>query len=445
MKFFTTSKISENIHETPEGYLVCIGVSIARTGEMEYAPGETPLEPGPTGMVIISREADEVFKPETIASFQAKAVTIQHPSSFVSPDNWAQLSKGVLQNVRRGTGEQANDLIADLLITDSLAIELVKNGLREVSCGYEAEYLQTGVGRGTQKNIIGNHLALVDEGRAGSAYAINDHKGKGSAMSLKEKLKAHFHKAHNEAIEIAETADKAACDAPKEKDMGGVMVTGYDEVMKAVKDLGEKISAMAPKSKDASTEPTENMPAKVVAKDDEVAPGLEARMAKLEAAVSKLLEMQSMNGDADPGDVDGGEMAEDDDMGMEGEMVGDDDDQFGSMTGDGASRVEILAPGMKASGKDIKVKALKAAYSTTDGKTVIDQFTAGSIPDFKNEKFVEVLFTAVSEILKSTRSKELSKARTHDFRSNIGQPEGVMTAEKMNEMNAAYYASRTSH
>src|ERR1019366_7797155 len=99
MKFYTTSKISENMHETPEGYLVCVGVSIARTGEMSYGPGETPLEVGPDGIVLVTRDAKEVFRPETIASFEGKAVTLAHPTEFVSPINWTVLTKGVLQNI----------------------------------------------------------------------------------------------------------------------------------------------------------------------------------------------------------------------------------------------------------------------------------------------------------------------------------------------------------
>src|SRR4051812_19813956 len=99
MKFYTTSKISEHIHETPEGYLVCVGVPIARTGEMEYGPGETPLESGPDGKVIISRDPDEVFRLQTMASFEGKAVTIMHPTEFVSPENWKELAKGSIQNI----------------------------------------------------------------------------------------------------------------------------------------------------------------------------------------------------------------------------------------------------------------------------------------------------------------------------------------------------------
>ena len=448
MKFYTTSKISENIHETPEGYLVCIGVPIARTGEMVYGEGETPLETDDEGKILIDREEDEVFRPETIASFEGKPVTITHPTEFVDPKNWSRLCKGVLQNVRRGEGENKNDLIADLLITDQVAIGLVKNGLREVSCGYEAEYTQTDEGRGLQTKIIGNHLALVEQGRAGSAYAINDHKGKG-AMKFKEKITAIFARAQDEAMKVAEDAageekkdDKKDDKAKDVSTMGSKSapaevkatdVGAYDELTKMVKDLGEKIAAMA-KPADASTEPTENEPAKVDAKDDEVASSLEDRMKALETAVAKILEGQSMDDKAD------GDESEDADE-EDGESE-DDDFEESTMTGDTASRIEILAPGLKSLGKDIKeakAKAIKAAYATKDGKTIIDSLTGGKAPELKDEARVNTLFIAASELLKHSRQSELSSTKqVRDSISDV-QPKGYKTAEQMNEFNAKHY------
>lgn len=442
MKFYVTSKISENMHETPEGYLLCLGVPIARTGEMTYGRGESPLEPGDDGKVIVTRDKDAIFSPETMASFEGKAVTIGHPDDFVSPENWSQLTKGVIQNVRRGTGANENDLIADLLITDSKAIELVKAGLREVSCGYEADFIQAGIGRGVQESIIGNHLALVDQGRAGSSYAINDSKtGKGSRMKLKDKIQAIFAKAQDEAMKVAE--DSANTETPVEKkgfvsmdDMKSYLDGKFEAMMGGKKKEGE----------DASTQPTESAPAKVVAKDDEVAPGLEDRLAKLEAAVAKLLESQVAPkvGDED-GDED--EVSDEDceDEDGDDDMVGDEDSDKKALVGDAASRVEILAPGMKASGKDVKARAIKTAYATKDGKAVIDQLTGGKAPELKDEKQVNTLFIAASELLKANRNTEFSKTKTRDSDSTVSASRGVVTAEKMNEINQKHWATRSSH
>jgi hypothetical protein len=435
MRFYATSKISENLYETPEGFLVCPGVAIARTGEMVYGPRETPLTPGEDGRVVVDRDEEEVFRPETIASFEGKPITIQHPEEFVDPQNWKDLAKGVLQNVRRGEGGQSNDLIADLLITDSVAIDLVKSGLREVSCGYEAEYVETGVGKGKQKNIIGNHLALVYEGRAGSAYAIKDHKGR-FTMKLKEKIKSIFAKAQDEALQAAEDAPEEMAKKPEGSEM-------YDELMKAVKDLGEKVAAFAPKKeeKDASTQPTESTPAEVVAKDEEVAPGLEERLAKLEAMVAKLVgaESKEVGDDEEVEAEEMGDEKEDEEKSEDAKGCDEKEDEK-EMTGDAASRVEILAPGMSPEGKEFKAKALKIAYGTTDGKAVIDAFTSGQAPDLKNKQIVEMLFIAASELLKERRAASFARTQVGDMASH-GKV-GEMTPEKLNEVYAKYWANK---
>ena len=438
MKFYTTSKLSENMHETPEGYLVCIGVAIARTGEMIYGPGETPLEAGIDGKTVVDRKQEEVFRPETIASFEGKSVTIQHPSDFVSPENWKQLTKGILQNVRRGMGEQENDLVADLLITDSVAITLVKSGLREVSCGYEADYVQTGIGRGMQTKIVGNHLALVEEGRAGSSYAINDHKGKGLKMTIGEKIKAIFAKAQDEAMKVADMNTET----PEAK----TGFVSYDDFKKWSDDFGSKMdSFMGKKGGDASTAPTENEPAKIVAKDEEKpkeemkskdaeAEELEKKKAARDAWIDAQMEKESKAAEDDKEDGDGEEEVADDDMGEE----------EGALVGDSASRIEILAPGLKATGKDAKAKALVAAYATKDGKIAIDHFTGGKAPNTKDELLVNAIFIGASELLKSTRSAELAGTRTRD--NSVATPaKGAMSPEQVNELNQKHYANRAAN
>jgi hypothetical protein len=429
MKYFAT-KLSKNMAETPEGFLICLNVPIARVGEYEYGEGETPLKTDDNGIVVITRDEDEVFSEETIASFEGKAFTIKHPEEFVNPKNWSQLAKGVMQNVRRGEGENKDDLVADILITDDFAISLVKNGLRGLSCGYEAEYTQTGKGRGKQTKIVGNHLALVEEGRAGTSYAINDEKGVNMKnKTLAEKLKTLFGKAIDEATKDEEKpADKK--DEKKSED-----AAGYDELVKMVKDLSEKIGAMKPESKDeeeSEGEDEEEAPAKKDKKDgegeDDEASGMEERLKALEAAVAKILEKMQ------PEDEESEEESEDEDSEEESE-----DEPEVMATGDTASRAEILAPGIKANSKEIKVKALKAAYGTKDGKQVIDQLTGGKSPDYDKADKVETLFIAASELLKVSRNKELSSTKkTLDFQS-VFDTQGPMTAEKMNELNAKIY------
>lgn len=176
-KFYATNKISERISETPEGFLICEDVAITREGDLIYAPFETPIEPG-DGNTVISRTAEDINDPKTIASFEGKPVTLNHPNEFVTPDNWKDVAVGTVQNVRPSKLKDGTAvLIADLLITDSEAIKKVKsNDFREVSCGYDADYVSIAPGRGRQESIVGNHVALVSAGRCGPDCAILDHK-----------------------------------------------------------------------------------------------------------------------------------------------------------------------------------------------------------------------------------------------------------------------------
>ena len=164
--------ISPNQLETGEGFLICRNVPIARTGAQDYR-GDEVGKPG-EAVVKVIRPEEEVFSPAAIASFEGKPFTDDHPPVLLNPDNVSAYEKGHVQNVRRGSGEFSDFLLADIHIHDAATISAVKNGKREISCGYEVEYEDNGDGTLKQKNIRGNHVALVDSARAGSKAAIMD-------------------------------------------------------------------------------------------------------------------------------------------------------------------------------------------------------------------------------------------------------------------------------
>ncbi|MDU4960188.1 MAG: DUF2213 domain-containing protein [Sporomusaceae bacterium] len=174
MRAFYGTRFSPNMTKTPEGYLICHNVPIARTGWQDYLPQEIGLSGGDS-FVSVYRPDEEVFSPATIASFEGKPVTDDHPTQEVRPDNIAAYGKGHAQNVRRGTGNAADTLLADLVITDPVLIAEIDAGKREVSCGYDCDYVDTGT-RYEQQTIRGNHVAIVKKGRAGGRIAIKDAK-----------------------------------------------------------------------------------------------------------------------------------------------------------------------------------------------------------------------------------------------------------------------------
>lgn len=167
--------ISPNQIETGEGFLICRNVPIARTGTQEYLGREIGLEgKAADAIVTVYRSSSEVFSEAALASFEGKPATNNHPPDLIGPDDVSMYEKGHVQNVRRGTGEWEDFVIADLHIHDRELIEAVQNGKREISCGYECEYIDNGDGTYSQVNIRGNHVAVVDRGRAGKRAAILD-------------------------------------------------------------------------------------------------------------------------------------------------------------------------------------------------------------------------------------------------------------------------------
>lgn len=195
------SKISEHMTETPNGYLICHDVPIARTGDMEYQARDLQLEGDPDRVVTVRRYEEDVFEPAALASFEGKDITSGHPPEDVRPDNYAAYSKGHVENVRRS----GDYMIADLHIKDPLLISDVKNGvMREVSCGYRCDYSAEG-DHYKQTHIRGNHVAVVPRGRAGSTVSIKDaaqaaQKGRKTPMSkFSEAILAAFGMAAKDA------------------------------------------------------------------------------------------------------------------------------------------------------------------------------------------------------------------------------------------------------
>jgi hypothetical protein len=179
------TRISDNMTKTPEGYLICHNVPLARTGWYEYARSELNLDG--EGMIKVYRSPEEVFNPLSIASFEGKTAVDGHPSVYpLNVDNEVSYNKGHVQNVRRGTGEYENCIIGDLFVKDPVLINKIENGVREVSCGYNCEWTPQEDGTILQQHIRGNHVAIVPSGRAGDGVAIRD-AANGTATKQKER------------------------------------------------------------------------------------------------------------------------------------------------------------------------------------------------------------------------------------------------------------------
>lgn len=276
--------ISPNQIETGEGFLICKNVPIARTGDQEYLAREIGLS-GQDGeqVLTVHRSPEEVFSQAALASFEGKPVTNDHPPDLIGPDDVGMYEKGHAQNVRRGTGEWADYMVADLHIHDRELIDAIQGGKREISCGYECEYSPNRDGTYSQKNIRGNHVAVVDRGRAGKRAAILDsdinpaEKPPERKATMKSKLLEWFGLAVKDKTpdEIAKMAQDAAAamdegtlpakedpakEPPKEeptKDGGAFDVNSLDDA--SIDGLLEKLMARKA-AKEAATKEADGDP-----------------------------------------------------------------------------------------------------------------------------------------------------------------------------------------
>lgn len=254
------SRISENMVKTPEGYLICKNVPIGRTGWMDYLGEELGIEGKRGQKVKVNRSAEELFSKATIASFEGKPVTNNHPSQNITIETVGMLERGHAENVR----SEGDYLIADLYIKDAGLISEVENGKREVSCGYDCLWEPLNDGEYEQKNIVGNHVAVVQTGRAGKRVAIKDSKpenNEGSNKRMKGKVtqkvlaamgfKAFVQDAEPE--EIADAMDAFGSEAPAvteegTKDEGGdstaQILTAISQLGEAVKVISDRVTAL---------------------------------------------------------------------------------------------------------------------------------------------------------------------------------------------------------
>lgn len=172
MKVLVKEKLSPHKFKTPEGYLICQDAVLARTGKQEYLKSEIFPDSGDDSIIEIDRSAKEVFAEQTLASFENKPLTCEHPYENVTPDNYKDLAVGYVRDIKRGKYNNQDVILGTLVVTDPQCIEDIENGYRtDLSCGYDCDI--TDGDHPEQINIRGNHVALCMEGRAGIAKIID--------------------------------------------------------------------------------------------------------------------------------------------------------------------------------------------------------------------------------------------------------------------------------
>lgn len=171
---YDTGQLAEPV-KLDNGYLRADGI-ITRTGVFSYLL--------PSGTVRKElRLPDEVFQADALSSFKMSPLTNNHPAERLTSKNTKKHQVGSITEV----GKSDESLVkASILVTDDAAISDAEGGKRQLSCGYTCDLDMTpgmtigipGVKDGLhfdaiQRNIRGNHVALVDKGRAGPEASIH--------------------------------------------------------------------------------------------------------------------------------------------------------------------------------------------------------------------------------------------------------------------------------
>lgn len=128
--------------------------------------------------VMIYRPAEEVFSGDTLASMAYQPITNDHPAEMVDAKNWKQYATGFTG------GEVARDgdyIRLPTMIMDASQVEDIDSGKRQLSWGYKCR-IEFGDGQtpegvaydGVQREIRGDHLAVVIAARAGPECQFRD-------------------------------------------------------------------------------------------------------------------------------------------------------------------------------------------------------------------------------------------------------------------------------
>lgn len=229
---------------TDEGYLR--GEAVAtRIGVFEYINGDGSIR-------AELRHPDEVLAADSLASLRMIPITINHPGKLVDAKNAKELGVGLTgENVR----VDGRHIVVPLTITTEDGIKAVENGQRELSLGYRLDLIEeVGVYEGVaythrQTNIVYNHLALVNQARAGRAARLNLD---GAAVQLVEtdRTEADMHKVNIDGIQYDAAPEVARALTKLEADLSNA-VSGRETAEARADEAEAKRDAAEKKAADA--------------------------------------------------------------------------------------------------------------------------------------------------------------------------------------------------
>lgn len=167
--------------EDLNGFIEIKDNPLSKVGVFPYSGNQINSELEPDKIYQIYRPEEELSDEETINSFKLLPFTDEH--AMLGSEDEGMLpaeKKGVHGVIGEDVYYSDGYLKGNLKIFSEKLADLINSGKKELSIGYRCLYDMTpGVYNGEkydgiQRNIRGNHLALVEEGRSGHDVSVLD-------------------------------------------------------------------------------------------------------------------------------------------------------------------------------------------------------------------------------------------------------------------------------
>lgn len=172
----TMDKATARVTDT-NGFFEIKGNPISKVGVFPYS-GRSIGADEPDKIYYVYRPAEELGSDECIESFKLIPFVDEH--HMVGDGAMPAEQKGVHGVIGENVYFEGDTLYSNIKVFSESLANLIEGGKRELSCGYRCLYeFASGEHNGVkydaiQRNIRGNHLALVEEGRMGHEVAVLD-------------------------------------------------------------------------------------------------------------------------------------------------------------------------------------------------------------------------------------------------------------------------------
>lgn len=155
------------------GYVTIYDNPITRAGVFQYM-GKSLPDADPDKVYNVYRPLEELTNPETLESFKGLPLINDHEMLGNGYERSPE-DRGVHGTILESIAVKGRDIVANLRIWSRTLKALIDAGKAGLSLGYKCTWEKTsGIFEGIeydyiQRNIRGNHLALVNQGRSGTA------------------------------------------------------------------------------------------------------------------------------------------------------------------------------------------------------------------------------------------------------------------------------------